>query len=133
MGPVFVKSTKQKLMSKSSTESELIGLSDCVTQVVWTRQFLIHQGYELPPATVFQDNKSTISLVEKGRSTSERTRHINIRFFFVKDKIDSGYVKIEYLPTGEMIADILTKPLQGGLFRKLRRQLLNWDEEDELC
>lgn len=133
MGPVFVKSTKQKLMSKSSTESELIGLSDCVTQVVWTRQFLIHQGYELPPATVYQDNKSTISLVEKGRSTSERTRHINIRFFFVKDKIDSGDVKIEYLPTGEMIADILTKPLQGGLFRKLRRQLLNWDEEDGVC
>jgi hypothetical protein len=70
---------------------------------------------------------STIVLANKGHSTAERTRHIAIRFYFVKDRVDSGEIVIEYLPTGQMIADILTKPLQGDLFRRLRRLLLNWN------
>ena len=127
-GPVFAKSGKQKLMSKSSTESELIGLSDSFPQVIWTRNFLIAQGYNLEPCTVYQDNMSTIAMVKKGRSTSERTRHINIRFFFIKDKIDNGELVVEHMPTEDMVADILTKPLQGELFRQLRAKLLNWYE-----
>ena len=54
--------------------------------------------------------------------------NVNIRFFFIKDKIDSGELELEYLPTEDMIADVLTKPLQGELFRKLRNQLLNWTD-----
>jgi hypothetical protein len=110
------------------TESELISLSDSVPQAVWSRDFLSNQGYKIDPALIYQDNKSTIALAEKGRSTSDRTRHINIRYFFVKDRIDQGEIKVQYLPTEDMIADILTKPLQGVLFRKLRKQLLNWEE-----
>jgi hypothetical protein len=52
---------------------------------------------------------------------------VNIRFFFAKDRVDSGEIKLEYCPTADMVADIFTKPLQGELFRKLRRQLLNWE------
>jgi hypothetical protein len=126
-GAIFAKSTKQKLVSKSSTEAELIGLSDSFTQAIWTRDFLIEQGYQVGPATIYQDNKSTIALAEKGRSTSDRTRHIHIRYYFVKDRIDSKEVRIEYMQTGLMLADLLTKPLQGELFRRLRNQLLNWD------
>jgi hypothetical protein len=54
--------------------------------------------------------------------------YINIRFFFIKDKIDNGELVVEHMPTEDMIADILTKPLQGELFRKLRAKLLNWYE-----
>jgi hypothetical protein len=125
-GPVYVKSCKQKLVSKSSTEAELIGLSDSVSQVIWTREFLIAQGYALDAATVYQDNKSTIALAEKGHSSSERTRHISIRYFFIKDRINAGEIRVEYMPTADMISDILTKPLQGELFRTLLRKLLNW-------
>jgi hypothetical protein len=81
----------------------------------------------MDPAIVYQDNKSTLALAEKGRSTSERTRHINIRYFFIKNRISDGEVTCSYMPTGDMIADILTKPLQGDLFIKLRKQLLNWN------
>jgi hypothetical protein len=77
-------------------------------------------------AVIYQDNKSTINLAEKGRSTSERTRHVNIRYFFIHDRIKSGEVEIKHMPTGEMLSDILTKPLQGTLFLKLRAELLNW-------
>ena len=124
-GPVFTKSSKQKLNSKSSTEAELIALSDSSSQVIWTRDFLIAQGYSIAAATIYQDNQSTIALVAKGRSTSEKSRHINIRFFFVKDRVDAGEVRVEYLPTKAMIADVLTKPLQGALFKELRDKLLN--------
>ena len=125
-GAIYVKSGKQKIVSKSSTEAELIGLSDSASQAIWTRDFLTYQGYKMPPAAMYQDNTSTITLTEKGYSTAERTRHINIRYFFIKDRVETGELEIIYLPTKEMIADILTKPLQGSLFSKLRRLLLNW-------
>ena len=125
LGGIFFKSVKQKLNSKSSTEAELIAVSDGLTMIIWIREFLIGQGYNVGPATLFQDNKSTIQLIANGRSNSERTRHVNIRFFFVKDRVSSGEIKIEYVPTDNMIADMLTKPLQGALFRSLRSKLLN--------
>jgi hypothetical protein len=65
-------------------------------------------------------------LANKGFSTSEKTRHIAIRYFFVKDRIDAGEVVVEYLPTEQMVADVMTKPLQGTLFRRLRDELMNW-------
>jgi hypothetical protein len=61
-------------------------------------------------------------LAEKGRSTSEKTRHTN----FVKDRINSKEIQLNYLSTDEMIADILTKPLQGAQFIKMRNILLNY-------
>ena len=125
-GPVFVKSSKQKINSKSSTEAELVGLSDSASQVIWTRDFLAAQGYEMQSAEIYQDNKSTIAMIEKGRSTSEKSRHINIRFFFLKDRISAKEIKITYLPTELMVADILTKPLQGRLFLELRAKLMGY-------
>ena len=126
-GPVYSKSTGQKLNTKSSTEAELVALSDSTNQIVWTRGFLEEQGYKMGPATVYQDNMSTIALVKNGKSNSDRTRHMAIRFFFVADRVASDEIKLEYMPTGEMLADILTKPLQGALFKKLRDKLLNWN------
>ena len=124
-GVVYAKSAKQKIVTKSSTEAEIVGLSDSSSQVIWSRDFLIGQGYQLDAAVIYQDNMSTIALVKKGQSTSERSRHINIRYFFVKDRVDQGDIKVEYKPTGDMLADVLTKPLQGSLFAKMRDQLLN--------
>ena len=125
-GPVWTKSTKQRLVSKSSTEAEIIGVSDALSQVIWTRDFLIDQGYNVGPSTLLQDNKSAIQMLEKGEATAERSRHIGIRFFFAKDKIDSGEIALDWLGTDDMLADLLTKPLQGSTFRALRDRLLNW-------
>ena len=55
-----------------------------------------------------------------------RTKHVNIRYFWIKDRIDSGEIKVIYQPTNDMVADILTKPLQGQQFIDLRNKLLNW-------
>ena len=124
-GAFFVQSCKQKIVSKSSTEAEIVAVSDGLSEVIWARNFLLGQGVRLGPAVVYQDNQSTMALISKGRSTSSRTKHINIRYFFVKDRVESGEVVIKYAPTEDMLADLLTKPLQGELFRKLRHSLLN--------
>jgi hypothetical protein len=124
-GAVFAKSSTQELVTKSSCEAEIVGLSTGSTQVLWTRYFLLSQGYELGPATVHQDNQGAITMIQKGKSTSDRTRHIHIRFFFVHDRIQSGEIKLAYCPTGDMLADILTKPLARTPFVRLRNILLN--------
>jgi hypothetical protein len=124
-GIVDWKSSRQQLMSKSSAEAELIGLSDYSSRVIWTRNWNISQGYEERPAVIYQDNQSTIALVEKGKSTSQRTRHVSIRYFFLKDRIDSHEIEIRYLPTDVMLADIFTKPLQGKKFVDMRKELMN--------
>ena len=125
-GPIYQKSGSQRINTKSSTESETVALSDGSSQVIWSRNFLIDQGYKLDPALIYQDNTSTMFLIKNGKSNSERTKHIATRFYFVKDRVESGEIKIEYLQTAQMVADILTKPLQGALFFKLRALLHNW-------
>lgn len=124
-GTVFASSSKQKLNSKSSFEAELIGLSDRLPQVIWTRYWLQSQGYKVNPAKVYQDNMSTIAVIKKGKSTSMNSRHVNIRYFFAKDRADNKEIEIEYKKTDEMVADILTKPLQGKKFLELRKTLMN--------
>jgi hypothetical protein len=124
--PVFCKSRKQKLVSRSSCESELIALNEFLPELEWARQFMIGLGFQQETSTVFQDNKASIILSNRSPgSTIGRTKHIQIRFFYVKQLIEQQKIKIEYLPTEEMLADILTKPLYGRLFYKLRGLILN--------
>jgi hypothetical protein len=123
-GPIYVCSKRQGLVTKSSTESELVGISDVLPQIIWVRDFLLAQGYSTGPAKLFEDNMSTIAMANRGASNSPRTRHIAIRFFFVKDRIEGGEVVIEHLGTEDMLADALTKPLQGDLFRKMRGRMM---------
>ncbi len=126
----MVASSKQKINTKSSTEAEVVGLSDKIGDVLWFKELLNEQeryksGNKQLPAIIFQDNKSAIRLMECGKSTSTNTKHINIRYFFVKDRLDAEEIKIVHLGTKAMIADVLTKPLQGSLFRHMRAELLN--------
>ena len=71
-------------------------------------------------------------LLEKNgkASSSKRTRHINIRYYFVTDRISAGELNVSYCPTLDMIGDYFTKPLQGSLFRKFRNIILGITEAD---
>jgi hypothetical protein len=123
-GVIYGTSKRQKLNTKSSTESELVGADDVMPQMLWTLYFLKAQGYKIEDNVIYQDNKSSILLETNGRgSSSKRTRHIAIRhrhtIFLIADRVKSKGIRIEYCPTGIMIADYVTKPLQGMVFRKL--------------
>ena len=131
VGAVHCKSSKQQIVSKSSTEAELVGLSDSANQGIHMRNFLIAQGYEMGPVTIYQDNMSCMALVERGRSAAERTRHINIRYFWVKERVDTGEAIIKHMGTKDMYANLLTKPLQGGQFVEERLGLTGWNKTKE--
>jgi hypothetical protein len=80
--------------------------------VIWTRNFLTDQGYHVRDNVVYQDNQSTILLAKNGRASSgRRTRHIDIRYFFVTDRVKNNEMRIEYCPTADMVGDFFTKPL----------------------
>jgi len=107
-GVMYSSSCKQKLNMKSSTEAELVGIDNAMGQVLWTRHFLAAQGKYVPMTTIYQDNKSTILLAENGRSSSsKRTSHLNIRYYFIMDQIKKGHVKVAFCLTQDMIADSL--------------------------
>ena len=131
VGAVHCRSSKQLIVTKSSTEAELVGLSDSANQGIFIRTFLIAQGYEMEPVNIYQDNQSCMALVERSRSGAERTRHIQIRYFWVKERVDTGEVRVEYLRSEDMYANVLTKPLQGAQFQRERDGLTGWPTVDE--
>ena len=115
VGIIHGKASKQKINVKSSTECELVRVSEYIPYSLWIGYFLEHQGYKLKSNLVHQDNQSAMRIEVNGRtSCTENSRHINIRYFFVKDRVDSGEVKIVYCPTGRMLADYFTKQIQGN-------------------
>jgi hypothetical protein len=125
-GPVWVKSTAQKIVTKSSTEAELVGASDHASPALHIRNFVIAQGYDVGPLILYQDNMSCMALMKRGSPTSERSRHIAIRHFWLTERVADKEIIIEHLGTEKMFANILTKPLQGKQFLVERFDLTGW-------
>jgi hypothetical protein len=123
-GVIFISSTKQKLVTKSNAEAELVALCDGALALLIIRKFLISQGCKLGPSIIMKDNKSTIEMVNAGRPTSFRTKHISMRYFFVKQHIDAGELCMEHCLTVNMLSDLLTKPIVGAQFIFLRDQIV---------
>jgi hypothetical protein len=122
-------STKQKLNTRSSTETELVAADDFMPLILWTGYFLAAQGYRNKASLLYQDNKSAELLENNGSaSSSKRTKHINLRYYFITDRIKAGELSVEHCPTGEMVGDFFTKPLQGKLFLKFRQLIMNCPE-----
>ena len=124
-GVLMCSSKKQSITSGSSTESELIAISDGLKDITWAYYFMEEQGYDMSPSVIFQDNESTIKLAKNGRRSSNRTKHINNRFFRIHDKFKNDEIDLHYCASEGMWADGLTKPLQGKAFIEFRNNLLN--------
>jgi hypothetical protein len=135
-GAVISKSSKQKINTKSSTETELVGTDDGLSPCLHSRYFIEAQGYTVDQNIIFQDNQATMRLEINGvRSSSKRTKHIKAKYFFIKDKVDTGEVELQYCPTQQMWSDVLNKPKQGNPYRVDRSHLMNvpvdYDDEQE--
>ena len=124
-GALSSKSSKQKLNTKSSTEAELVGTSDYLPTAIWIKNFLDAQGYSTDDCILYQDNMSAMKLETNGRrSSGQQSRHIDIRYFFIKDRLCLEHIHLQHCPTAQMLADFLTKPLQGHLFKRLRSVIM---------
>jgi hypothetical protein len=101
-------------------ESKIVAVGDLIPQILWVRLFLKAQGFVVSNNILYKDNKSAMLLETSGRaSSSKRTRHIEIRYFYVANQVAKGDLRVVWCPTDEMIADFLTKPLPGKAFVKI--------------
>jgi hypothetical protein len=124
-GVFYASSVKQKIVTKSSTEAELVATSDGMSYAIWALNFLKYMGYSVPFIKLWQDNKSAITMLKKGWSSADRTKHIDIKYFWLNEQIKNGIVQIEHLNTNDMLADVLTKPLANEKYKNFVFQLLN--------
>jgi hypothetical protein len=115
-----------KLNTRSSTETELVGADMYMPEMLWSLYFMESQGYDVEIIELYQDNMSTELMMNNGRFLSgKRTKHIKAKFFFIKDRIDNGEIRVVHRPTEGMWVDVPTKPLQGKAFREMQANLMN--------
>ena len=115
-GSIISISKKQKPNTKSSTEAKLIGVDHAMPQMLWTRYFLEAQGYRIDKNILYQDNTSAMLLENNTKkSSTKNTKHINMRYYFIKGWVETGDVVIEHYPTEKMLGEHFKKPLQGAL------------------
>jgi hypothetical protein len=129
---VATKSRKAKCMAISSTEAEYLALCEGAKLVAWARQLFSELGYPKPgPNVVYEDNQATIKMVNNGNDKG-RTKHIDVRFHYIREMIEQGQIKMEYKRTEDMIADILTKAPSKPIFEYLRPALLGLTDEEHI-
>lgn len=116
-------SRKQPLVALSTCEAEFIALSEACRAASWIRRLLIDMKQNITKAiTIFEDNQSCLKLIEEEERLSDRSKHIDTRFHFVKDYVKKELISCSYCPTDAMVADILTKPVPAKKFEFFRKQ-----------
>ena len=132
-GMVHFNQINQKLNTKSSTEAEVVGVSDCLTYNIWIFLLIEAQGCDIKQNILFQDNQSAINMEKNGKkSCTGKSRHIDICYFFSKDRIWSNKISIAYCSTEHMLTDFFTKSLQQALFAKFHDVIMGWKHVDTL-
>jgi uncharacterized protein YjeT (DUF2065 family) len=123
-GVVAWSSRRQSTVAISSMESEFIALVSATADARWIQQLLQEIGMsDKLPIPIFVDNKAVIDYCNN-ESNSSRTRHFNIKYHFVRDEVAQQHIKLEWIPTEDQIADIMTKPLDRPLFYRQMKRLM---------
>jgi hypothetical protein len=122
-------SKKQNSVALSTTEAEYIAAGHCCAQLLWMRQTLRDYGYKLSKVPLLCDNESAIRMADNPVKHS-RTKHIDIRYHFLRDHQQKGISKLLMLAPHNQLADIFSKPLDEKTFSKLRNELNILDFRD---
>ena len=124
--PVAWKSRAQTTVALSSCEAEYMAAADCVKELMWLKNLMgdLKLGLQLP-ITQYSDNQGAIALAEKPGSQHQRTKHIDVRHHFIREKVEAGTVELKYMPTAKMPADALTKNLPPHTFKRVTALFMN--------
>ena len=125
---LFTVDTKSKKLEyeKAKIFHTLVGVDDIISKVLWTKLFIEAQGHKVTTNVIYRDNTSAMKLEANGKASSgKRTRHFNIKYFYITDLIERKEVQIKYCPSDAMLADYMTKPLVGTKFIHFRQQIMN--------
>jgi hypothetical protein len=120
-------SRKQRILTRSSTESELVAIDEVGQYATFCAALLSELSGTDVKIHIFEDNQSTIQMVMNGKSNNISTKHIEKRYFLLKQDIEAGKSTIEYLATEHMLADVLTKPMTGEQFMFLVNKIMGED------
>ena len=124
-GPISWGSKKQQIVALSSSEAEYIALALAVQEGIWIKNLLteiLKDQVKDNQLMIYEDNQSCIKMT-KNPVNHGRTKHIDIRYHFLRDQVKKGQVKIAYKETKEMLADILTNGLQGPLHQEKMKNI----------
>ena len=121
-GPIAWRANKQDTVTTSSTEAELLAISQTAKEAIFIRRLLTALTVDLrEPLVIKCDNKQTVRLlVEQAMRLQTKLRHVDIHSHWLRQEVQRGHIHIQWEPTGEMVADGLTKPLGVESFRKFR-------------
>jgi hypothetical protein len=126
---VYWASKKQYSVALSTVEAEYIAAGHCCVQLLWMRQTLRDYDYKLRKVPLLCANESAFRMANNPVERS-RTKHIDIRYHFLRDHQQRGDIEISYVSTKEQLADIFTKPLDEKTFSKLRNELNIHDSQN---
>ena len=116
-GLIHARSSKQRLNTKSSTVSEVVGARNHSPFRIWLAMYMEHQGYRVKWIQIMQDNISAIKMEKNGWSScTGNYRHIHIRYLFFMDRIDRKDIEIFNCPTRVMLADYFTNHYRGEYY-----------------
>ncbi|WVZ90081.1 hypothetical protein U9M48_036412 [Paspalum notatum var. saurae] len=122
-------SRKQASVSLSTTEAEYIAAASCCSQLLWMKATLSDFGLRFGKISLLVDSTSAISIA-KNPVLHSRTKHIDVRFHFLRDHYEKGDIDLVHVASENQLADIFTKPLEFGAFVRLRVALeLFWNDE----
>ena len=112
---------KQTSIALSSTEAEYIAGAHAAKEVVWLRRLLTELGLHIDgPTTLLMDNQSVMKIA-KNPQFHDRTKHIEVWYHYLHQKVEDQEIELEYVPTGEQVADIITKGLAGDKHSKFSK------------
>ena len=129
-GTISWLSKKQPVVSLSTTEAEFIAAASCACQTVWLKRVLKKLGLNQDKTTIIYCDSSSAIKLSKNPVMHGRSKHIDVRFHFLRELTKAGTVELIYCNTQDQIADIMTKPLKLDAFLKLRALLGVCSESD---
>ncbi|MBW0532952.1 hypothetical protein O181_072667 [Austropuccinia psidii MF-1] len=120
--PVSWTSKKQSVVAQSTTKAEFISMDLCVKQIRWMTFLLTDLGQATTRPTIFNDNSGAV-IISSPASLNANTKHIEIRYQYIRDMVVKGLIQVRQVSTNEMLADILTKPMGIEKTQDVYRQL----------